>query len=241
MGILNSGGSDSIAKDLITMKNQKKGFTLIELLIVVAIIAILAAIAVPNFLEAQTRGKVSRTLADMRTTGVAIVSYEVDYLQFPITPGLQPCLANGWCVDWLYVSAISSVRMGHLLTTPIEYITSIPIDIFNSSLSPETSPITGQALYDGGFLPGDISTVFSGAPHGEALPPTLTYGGGNPARDIYPGFWQLESAGPDLSWHSDFTLGNTEYFYDPTNGTNSPGQIVYHHDGSTIPGINKRR
>ena len=62
---------------------MKKGFTLIELLIVVAIIAILAAIAVPNFLEAQTRAKVSRVLSDMRTVNTALETYKIDNNKYP--------------------------------------------------------------------------------------------------------------------------------------------------------------
>lgn len=65
------------------MKIKRSGFTLIELLIVVAIIAILAAIAVPNFLEAQTRAKVSRTKNDHRTYATAIEAYHVDTNCYP--------------------------------------------------------------------------------------------------------------------------------------------------------------
>jgi len=61
----------------------REGFTLIELLIVVAIIAILAAIAVPNFLEAQTRAKVSRLKADMRSAATGLEAYAVDNNDYP--------------------------------------------------------------------------------------------------------------------------------------------------------------
>lgn len=52
-----------------------KGFTLIELLIVIAIILILIAIALPNFLEAQIRAKVVRAKGEIRTIAIAMDSY----------------------------------------------------------------------------------------------------------------------------------------------------------------------
>jgi prepilin-type N-terminal cleavage/methylation domain-containing protein len=94
------------------MMSERRGFTLIELLIVVAIIAILAAIAVPNFLEAQTRSKVSRVKADMRSAATALEAYAVDNNAFPFLPG--PVSDTGH----LFIEYVSP------LSTPVAYITS---------------------------------------------------------------------------------------------------------------------
>ena len=63
---------------------KDSGFTLIELLIVVAIIGIIAAIAIPNLLNAIDRSKQKRTMADMRSIGTAVEEYSIDNNFYPV-------------------------------------------------------------------------------------------------------------------------------------------------------------
>lgn len=88
---------------------MKRAFTLIELLIVVAIIGILAAIAVPNFLNAQMRAKLAQVESNMKALSTATMAYYTDYSVFPLHEHVYN--SNG-------------------LTTPVAYIGSIPIDVF---------------------------------------------------------------------------------------------------------------
>ena len=60
------------------LNKNRGGFTLVEIMIVVAIIALLAAIAVPNFLRARKRSQATRILEDLRIIDSAIDQYAIE-------------------------------------------------------------------------------------------------------------------------------------------------------------------
>src|SRR5215210_5141402 len=60
------------------LNKNRGGFTLVEIMIVVAIIALLAAIAVPNFLRARKRSQATRILEDLRNIDAAVDQYAIE-------------------------------------------------------------------------------------------------------------------------------------------------------------------
>ncbi|MDP8243235.1 MAG: prepilin-type N-terminal cleavage/methylation domain-containing protein [Candidatus Hinthialibacter antarcticus] len=179
---------------------KSHGFTLIELLIVVAIIGILAAIAVPNFLNAQIRAKIAGAQADMRNLGTAIEQYRLDNNSYPFTS------ADG----------TQRTRFQRLvvLTTPVSYMSSIPEDKFNTLLTEEESnpldPINTYPYWDPAFA--DNYRTPNGL--GKHFPNQ-----GRPNK-----IWALMSYGPDGDFEA--AVGQDLAPFDVSNGVASNGDIM---------------
>jgi type II secretion system protein G len=104
------------------MKRNNKGFTLIELLIVVAIIGIIVAIAIPNLLNAIQRAKQKRTMADMRSAGTAAEAYAVDFNHYPAAAGYS--LPSGLSAPTATFGSATSGLTGQVQPT---YIRLLPL------------------------------------------------------------------------------------------------------------------
>ncbi len=189
---------------------KKNGFTLIELLIVVAIIGILAAIAVPNFLNAQMRAKVSRVLGDLRSVRTAMGMYQVDNNRYINDP-------NEWNRAGIYQRGF---RVWSPLTTPIGYIPSSAFfDPFVPIENPGPTNAAWEAVMDGVYHYRNINTMrrFNLQSAVDNAHPQAAY----VARSPGPDRWYIHSPQRLMEWMA----------YDSTNGLVSTGDIMVSDSG----------
>lgn len=175
----------------------RKAFTLIELLIVVAIIGILAAIAVPNFINAQIRAKIAKSQAEMQTIATALESYHIDHGKYP--PFINSSGQN--------INPVS--RRLYPLTTPVSYISAVPQDPF-------LVKIYGEQFFKGND-PAYVTYDYVDAW-------TIIHNGGS--KMLSPKMrcseWCLVGAGPD----GDANTYGRAWPYDMSNGLHSKGDLV---------------
>ncbi len=191
-----------------------KGFTLVELLIVVAIIGILAAIAVPNFNDSLIRSKVARMHHDARILGTAIETYVIDYGWYPYGKNCDPTKAL--CSVVGTADSVLDKQIPNL-ASPIEYIHSFPVDLFNNKFSTASNKslkysVTYAALFQQVIQRNPCKGIMEA-----------------PASDMRTTFtWSVYSLGPDKKASQYYDLAYwMQMPYNSSNGIRSMGDIAW--------------
>jgi len=133
--------------------SKEKGFSLIELLIVVAIILIIAAIAIPNLLRSKMAANEASAVASLRTYNTSIVAYETTYATAPTTdlselgPSTTPSSTAADLVDNL-LGIAAPIKSGYAFTYKAGAAAANgSVSTYTIIANPTTQNVTGQRTF----------------------------------------------------------------------------------------------
>ncbi|RJP30158.1 MAG: prepilin-type N-terminal cleavage/methylation domain-containing protein [Candidatus Omnitrophota bacterium] len=203
---------------------KRNGFTLIELLIVVGIIGILAAIAVPNYINATLKTRVTQVKLELRNLGAALQTYRIDHNIYPRRNSNLLFFAQYLLPD---------------LTSPIAYLSQVNVrDPFGPVEEFEEPTLGVESTPDRSFIPLEL------VKNSYTYTPYINFSliQGNP---LYrrEGF-AVTSVGPDRqdSFIVDYPFPQNIRFlgasvYHPSNGVISSGDIGFFGGDLAVQGL----